>query len=148
LSPFGNAFFKPPTGKNTMKPENFADFANAILSAPLMRLNGFGEPAEPAAVTAAHALALKVDELGALRSVIADLNLKADKLRTDIENAGLTHIEGQHYSASLASVKGSTRIDWQTIAAKFKPSRQLIAAHTTTGKASTRLNLTARKITH
>jgi len=33
-------------------------------------------------------------------------------------------------------------------AAKFKPSRQLIAAHTTTGKASTRLNLTARKITH
>jgi hypothetical protein len=113
-----------------------------------MRYNDTGEPAQPAAVTAAHALALKVDELGALRAVIADLTLKADKIRADIENAGLTTIDGQHYSATLAQVKGSARINWQTIAQKFKPSRQLIAAHTTTGKPSTRLNVTARKITH
>lgn len=131
-----------------MKPENFADFANAIMAAPLMRHNDHGEPTQPAAVTAAAALAAKVDELGALRAVIADLQTQADKIRTEIEEAGLTAIDGQHYSATLTSVKGSTRIDWQTIAAKFKPSRQLIAAHTTTGKAATRLNLTARKINH
>ena len=132
-----------------MKPhQDFHTFAAAIFAAPTMRHNDTGEPAQPAAVTAAHALALKVDELGALRAIIADLTLKADKIRTDIENAGLAEIEGQHYRATLASVKGSTRIDWATIATKFKPSRQLIAAHTTTGKASTRLNLTARKITH
>jgi hypothetical protein len=122
-----------------MKPENFADFAAAVFAAPIM------QAAKP---TAAAALAAKVDELGALRAVIADLTKQADQIRTDIEAAGLATIDGQHYSASFAQVKGSSRIDWQTIAAKFKPSRQLIAAHTTTGKASTRLNVTARKITH
>jgi len=132
-----------------MKKEKFADFANAILAAPaFMRYNDHGEPAQPAAVTAAHALALKVDELGALRAVIADLQTQADHIRTELEEAGLATIEGQHYSATLASTKGRTLIDWQTIAQKFKPSRQLIAAHTTTGKPSTRLNVTARKITH
>jgi len=131
-----------------MKPENFADFANAIMATSFMRHNATGEPTQPAAVTAAAALAAKVDELGALRAVIADLQTQADKICTEIEEAGLTAIDGQHYSATLTSVKGSTRIDWQTIAAKFKPSRQLIAAHTTTGKPSTRLNLTARKINH
>lgn len=122
-----------------MKPENFADFAAAVFAAPIM------QAAKP---TAAQTMADKVDELGALRAVIADLTKHADQIRTELEDAGLTAIDGQHYSASLTSVKGSTRIDWQTIAAKFKPSRQLIAAHTTTGNAATRLNLTARKITH
>jgi len=125
-----------------MKPQDFHNFAAAVFAAPIMQTS------EPAAVTAAAALAAKVDELGALRAVIADLQTQADKIRTEIEEAGLTAIDGQHYSATLTSVKGSTRIDWQTIAAKFKPSRQLIAAHTTTGKPSTRLNLTARKINH
>jgi aspartate aminotransferase-like enzyme len=132
-----------------MKPQDLQTLALAALTAPKpLRWNATGEPTEPAAVTAAAAIAAKVDELGALRSAIADLTTKADQLRTKIEEAGLTNIDGQHYSATLTSVKGSTRIDWQTIAAKFKPSRQLIAAHTTTGKAATRLNLTARKITH
>lgn len=131
-----------------MKPQDFHSFAASVFAGPIMRHNDHGEPAEPAAVTAAHALALKVDELGTLRSVIADLNTKADQLRTEIEEAGLTHIDGQHYSATLASVKGSDRIDWQTIAQRFKPSAQLIRAYTKTGKASTRLNLTARKVTH
>jgi hypothetical protein len=98
--------------------------------------------------TAAEMMAANVDTLGALRAVIADLTKKADHIRTEIESAGLTTIDGQHYSATLAQVKGSARIDWQTIATKFKPSRQLIAAHTTTGKPSTRLNITARKLTH
>lgn len=131
-----------------MKPQDFHAFAAAVFAAPIMRHNATGEPTQPAAVTAAAALAAKVDELGALRAVIADLQTQADKIRAEIEEAGLTAIDGQHYSATLTSVKGSTRIDWQTIAAKFKPSRQLIAAHTTTGKAATRLNLTARKINH
>jgi hypothetical protein len=131
-----------------MKPQDFAAFANAILAAPVFRHNDTGEPAPGAAITAAHALALKVDELGQLHAEIATLKAKADRVRTELESAGLKTIEGQHYNASLATVKGSSRIDWQTIAAKFKPSRQLIAAHTTTGKESTRLNLTARKINH
>lgn len=132
-----------------MKKETFADFANAILAAPaFMRYNDHGEPAEPAAVTAAAALAAKVDELGALRAVIADLQAQADQIRTQLEEAGLATIDGQHYSASITSTKGRTVTDWETIAQRFKPSAQLIRAYTKTGKPSTRLNITARKITH
>ena len=131
-----------------MKPQDFHAFANAILANPLMRLNDSGEPAQPAAVTAAAALAAKVDELGALRAVIADLTKQADRLRTELEDAGLSEIDGQQYRASFAQVAGRTLIDWETIAAKFKPSAQLIRAHTKNGKPSTRLNVTARKISH
>jgi hypothetical protein len=122
-----------------MKPQDFHKFAAEVFATPLMQFK---------APTAAQAIAAKVDELGALRAVIADLTKQADQIRTELEAAGLATIDGQHYSASFAQVKGSSRIDWQTIAAKFKPSRQLIAAHTATGKPSTRLNITARKLTH
>ena len=128
-----------------MKPENFADFANAILATPLMRLNDSAEPAQPAAVTAAHALALKVDELGQLHATMADMKRKADRIRTELENAGLADIEGQAYRVNFAQCAGKTLTDWKTIAAKLKPSRQLVAAHTTTGEASTRMTVKARQ---
>lgn len=123
-----------------MKPENFADFAAAVFATPMLQT--------PPPATAAQALAARVDEMGALRAVIADLTKQADHIRAELEDAGLSEIEGQHYSATLSSVKGRTIIDWETIAQRFKPSAQLIRAHTTTGKPSTRLNITARKITH
>jgi hypothetical protein len=123
-----------------MKPENFADFANAVLSAPIMQ-------AAPAP-TAADAIAAKVDELGTLHAAIADMKKRYEAIRADLEDAGLSEIDGQQYRASFATVAGRTLIDWETIAQRFKPSAQLIRAHTTTGKPSTRLNVTARKITH
>jgi hypothetical protein len=131
-----------------MKPQDLATLAQAALMPAGFRHHDSAEPAEPAAVTAAHALALKVDELGALRAVIADLTKHADQIRTELEDAGLSEIDGQQYRASFATVAGRTLIDWETIAQRFKPSAQLIRAHTTTGKPSTRLNMTARKITH
>jgi hypothetical protein len=131
-----------------MKPQDFHKFAAAVFAAPIMRHNATGEPAQPAAITAAHALALRVDELGALRAVIADLTKHADQIRAELESAGLATIEGQHYSASFAQVSGRTVTDWETIAQRFKPSAQLIRAYTKTGKPSTRLNITARKLTH
>jgi hypothetical protein len=131
-----------------MKPQDLATLAAAALMPAGFRHHNSGEPAQPAAVTAAAALAAKVDELGALRAVIADLTKQADQIRTELEEAGLTAIDGQHYSASLTTVAGRTLTDWQTIAQRFKPSAQLIRAYTKTGKPSTRLNVTARKITH
>jgi histidinol-phosphate/aromatic aminotransferase/cobyric acid decarboxylase-like protein len=128
---------KPPQGEHTMKPQDLQTLAKAALM----------PPAAPAP-TAAQALAAKVDELGALRAVIADLTKQADQIRAELENAGLSAIDGQHYSASFATVSGRTITDWETIAQRFKPSAQLIRAYTKTGKPSTRLNVTARKITH
>ena len=120
-----------------MKPQDLTTLAAAALMPPMAP-----------ATTAAAALAAKVDELGALRAVIADLTKQADHIRTELEEAGLTAIDGQHYSASFAQVSGREVTDWQTIAQRFKPSAQLIRAYTKTGKPSTRLNVTARKITH
>jgi hypothetical protein len=132
-----------------MKTQDLQTLAAAAALMPAgFRHHDSGEPAQPAAVTAAAAIAAKVDELGALRAVIADLTKQADHIRADIEAAGLSEIDGNLYRASFAQVAGRTLIDWETIAAKFKPSAQLIRAHTKTGKPSTRLNVTARKITH
>jgi hypothetical protein len=123
-----------------MKPQDFHAFANAVLSAPILQ-------AAPAP-TAAQAIAAKVDELGQLHAAIATMKKRYEEIRAELEDAGLSEIDGQHYRASFAQVAGRTLTDWETIAAKFKPSAQLIRAHTTTGKPSTRLNVTARKISH
>ena len=117
-----------------MKPQDLQTLARAALM----------PPAAPAP-TAADALAAKVDQLGAMQAAIADMKRKAEQLRTELENAGLTDIEGQAYRVNFAQCAGKTLTDWKTIAAKLKPSRQLIAAHTTTGEASTRMTVKARQ---
>lgn len=126
-----------------MKPENFADFANAILSTPLMRLNDTGEPTQPAAVTAAAALAAKVDQLGQLHATIAKLKKDADQIRTELEDAGLADIEGQLFRVNFATITGSTLTNWRAIAERLKASPQIIRAYTKTGKTSTRMTVKA-----
>ena len=101
-------------------------------------------PAAPAP-TAAAALAAKVDRLGAMHAAIASMKKEADQIRTDLEDAGLTDIEGQLYRVNFAQVTGRTATNWEAIAQRFKPSRQLIAAHTTTGEPSTRMTVKARQ---
>jgi hypothetical protein len=122
-----------------MKPQDFHKFAAEVFATPLMQFK---------APTAAQAIANKVDELGALRAVIADLTKQADQIRTELESAGLATIDGQHYSVSFAQCTARAVTDWRKIAERLNASRQLIAAHTTAGKPFTRLNVTARKITH
>lgn len=128
-----------------MKPQDLQLLAAAALMPAGFRHHDSGEPAQPVAVTAAAALAAKVDQLGAMQAAIADMKRKADKIRTELEDAGLTDIEGQLYRASFATVAGRTATDWKTIAERLNPSRQLIAAHTTTGAPSTRLTIKARQ---
>jgi hypothetical protein len=128
-----------------MKPQDLQTLAQAALMPAGFRHHDSGEPAPCAAVTAAHALALKVDELGQLHAAIADMKRKADHIRTELENAGLADIEGTLYRVNFAAVAGRTLTDWKTIAERLKASRQLIAAHTTTGEASTRMTVKARQ---
>jgi len=128
-----------------MNAQDLQALAFAALTAPQpMRWNATGEPTEPAAVTAAHALAAKVDRLGAIAAAMATLKEEADKIRAELEDAGLTTIEGQIFRASFAQVAGSALTNWQAIAKRFNPSPQLIRAHTKTGKESTRMTIKAR----
>jgi histidinol-phosphate/aromatic aminotransferase/cobyric acid decarboxylase-like protein len=126
-----------------MKPQDLQTLARAALMPA--RYNDHGEPAEPAAVTAAAAIAAKVDELGAMHAAMADMKRKADRIRTELENAGLADIEGQLYRVNFAQCAGRTLTDWKTIAERLKASPQLIRAHTTTGEASTRMTVKARQ---
>ena len=129
-----------------MKPQDLQTLALAALTAPKpMRWNDTAEPAQPEAVTAAAALAAKVDQLGAMQAAIADMKRKADQIRAELEDAGLENIEGQLYRVNFATVAGSTLTNWRAIAERLKASPQLIRAYTKTGEASTRMTVKARQ---
>lgn len=116
-----------------MKPQDLQTLALAAL-----------QPLRVSATDSAPSLAASVDRLGVIRASIAAMEAEAEKIRTDLEAAGLPHIDGHLYRATVTQCKGKTLTDWQTIAKRFKPSAQLIRAYTKTGEAHTRLNVTAR----
>jgi len=120
-----------------MKPQDLQTIARAALMPTTA-------PATPAP-TAAQAIAAKVDRLGVLHAALATMKKEADQLRTELEDAGLDNIEGNLYRVNFAAVAGRTLTDWKTIAERLKASRQLIAAHTTTGEPSTRMTVKARQ---
>lgn len=113
-----------------MNANDLHHFARAILSAPPTRT--------------APTLAEQVDRLGELHAAIAELKTKAEKIRTELENAGLSEIDGNAYRVTF-STSTRTSTDWKTIAERFKPSPQLIRRHTTTSEPSTAMRVTARK---
>jgi histidinol-phosphate/aromatic aminotransferase/cobyric acid decarboxylase-like protein len=123
-----------PQENHTMKPQDLQTLARAALI----------PPAAPAP-TAAQAIAAKVDRLGVLHAALADMKREADQLRAELEDAGLDSIEGQLYRVNFAQCAGRTLTDWKTIAERLKASRQLIAAHTTTGEPGTRMTVKARQ---
>jgi histidinol-phosphate/aromatic aminotransferase/cobyric acid decarboxylase-like protein len=120
-----------------MKPQDLQTLARAALMPTTA-------PATPAP-TAAQAIAAKVDRLGVLHAALATMKKEADTLRTELEDAGLDNIDGQLYRVNFAQCAGRTLTDWKTIAERLKASRQLIAAHTTTGEPGTRMTVKARQ---
>lgn len=113
-----------------MTPADLHDFARAILAAPPART--------------APTLAQQVDRLGEIKAAQAELQAQFDKIRADLEAAGLAEIDGHQYRATF-STSTRTTTDWQAIAQRFKPSPQLIRRHTTTSDPSTACRVTARK---
>jgi histidinol-phosphate/aromatic aminotransferase/cobyric acid decarboxylase-like protein len=128
-----------------MKPQDLQTLAAAALMPAGFRHHDSAEPAEPATVTAAAALAAKVDQLGAMHAAMADMKRKADQLRTELEDAGLDNIDGQLYRVNFAQCAAKTMTDWQAIAKRLKASAQLIRAYTKTGEPSSRMTVKARQ---
>ena len=52
---------------------------------------------------------------------------------------GAGDYSGFAWCAKVVDVKATDKTDWQTIAMRFEPSYQLIAAHTTQTKATKRI---------
>lgn len=85
-----------------------------------------------------------VDRLGQLRAELADLEQVEKQLKTALIESGQDKIIGKLYKAAVIHSPGRISIDWQTIAERFEPSRQLIAAHTKQGTPFAAVRISSR----
>lgn len=85
-----------------------------------------------------------VDDLGALKAKIADLKKQEDELKLALLASGYAKLEGKLYSVSVSGGNPTSKIDWEAIALKLEPSRQLITAHTHEGTSPLSVRVYAR----
>ena len=85
-----------------------------------------------------------VDRLGQLRAELADLEQVEKQLKTALIESGQDKIIGKLYKAAVIHSPGRISIDWQTIAERFEPSRQLISAHTKQGTPFAAVRISSR----
>lgn len=90
-------------------------------------------------------LAAAVDRLALIKAQMAQLSAEEKDLKESLIAAGLPTIDGTAHRVAVSQCAGRVSIDWETIAAKFSPSRQLIAAHTSTGAPYAVVRVSARK---
>lgn len=86
-----------------------------------------------------------VDQLLSVKASIAELEAREKELKDCLIASGQTSIDGMLARASVSYCEGREKTDWQTIAQRFNPSRQLIVAHTTTGQPFHVVRVSARK---
>ena len=89
-------------------------------------------------------LAAVVDRMATIKAQIAALKDEENELRDALIDAGLPTIDGTLHRAAVSHCAGRTTIDWQSIALHFKPSRQLMTAHTHTGEPYYTVKLSAK----
>lgn len=90
-------------------------------------------------------LSALVDRLAAIKAQAADLASEEKTIKAELIASGQAVIDGTQHRVSISHCAGRELIDWETIAARFNPSRQLIAAHTTTGAGYDVVRVSARK---
>lgn len=96
-------------------------------------------------MTKSFILSATVDRLAVIKADIARLREEEDTLKDALIESGLDSIDGTLHRVSISHCTGRELIDWKTIASKFEPSRQLIAAHTSTGEPFAVVRVSARK---
>jgi hypothetical protein len=70
-----------------------------------------------------------VDELGRIKARIANLTKQEEELRQELIAGGVSEVDGKLFHATISKYEVALT-DWQTIAEKLSPSRQLVTAHT------------------
>ena len=91
-------------------------------------------------------LAAAVDELAQIKARIADLTQREGIYKAFLIASERPAIEGTLHRVTV-SQQQRTSTDWQVIAEKLGASRQLIAAHTTTGAPFFTVKVTGKKAT-
>ena len=69
------------------------------------------------------------DELGSIRAQQADLKDREREIRNTLIESGIEVFEDDIFRALVVESLRTT-IDWKSVAAKLKPSRQLVTSHT------------------
>ncbi len=69
------------------------------------------------------------DELGSIRAQQADLKDREREIRNTLIESGIEVLEDDIFRALVVQSLRTT-IDWKAVAAKLKPSRQLVTSHT------------------
>lgn len=90
-------------------------------------------------------LAATVDRLAIVKRDISELQAEEAQLKATLAAAGLPAIDGSQHRATIVHSTGRTATDWHAVAEHFKPSRQLITAHTTQGAPFVSVRMTARQ---
>jgi hypothetical protein len=90
-------------------------------------------------------LSLLVDKYAALKAQQAEIADELAYIKDKLVEAGVSPIEGETHRASVSLTSGRVSIDWQSIAMKFEPSRQLITAHTKKSDDFYTIRISARK---
>jgi hypothetical protein len=83
-------------------------------------------------ITLSPSLAAYIDEAGALDQEIKQLTKQLEAIKAHIKANGAGDFGGFSFNAKVIEAAPVDRIDWKTIAERFNPSYQLIAAHTVT----------------
>lgn len=86
-----------------------------------------------------------VDRMAQVKTQIADLKKEEAALRQELVNSGESVIEGLFYRAAISHPEGKISVDWESIAMHFKPSRQLVKAHSSQGDSYDMVRISARK---
>lgn len=94
---------------------------------------------------ATNPISFIVDRLAVVKAQIAELEKLEKEYKQILIDSGESAIVGTDHRASISYCDGREKIDWQTIAMRFNPSRQLITAHTTKGDSFYVVRVSARK---
>jgi hypothetical protein len=86
-----------------------------------------------------------VDRLAVVKAQIAELEKIEKEYKQILIDSGESAVVGTDHRASISYCDGREKTDWQTIAMRFNPSRQLITAHTSKGDAFHVVRVSARK---
>lgn len=85
------------------------------------------------------------DEYGQIKAEEAELKARKKAVMDQLKGAGVHELEGDLFRVVLSDVPDSIGTDWEAIARKLKPSRQLMRAHRkVTKKGHTRISVYAR----
>ena len=71
----------------------------------------------------------QIDKLGVLLAQISELTKEAESIKSALKASGNSEFDGKLFHAVVIN-QIRTSVDWETIAEKLNPSRQLVAAYT------------------